>query len=50
MGSLNRCKPKTRLSNSTLLFLIAGIIFLLMYGIALISFPVSVRQFQTVFD
>ena len=43
-------RPKTRLSNSTLLFIIAGIIFILMYGIALISFPVSFRQFQTFFD
>jgi simple sugar transport system permease protein len=38
------------MSNSTLLFIIAGIIFVLMYGIALISFPVSFRQFQTFFD
>ena len=29
------------MSNSTLLFIIAGIIFVLMYVIALISFPVS---------
>jgi len=46
----NRSKPRTRMSNSTLLFIIAGIIFVLMYGIALISFPVSFRQFQTFFD
>jgi len=50
MGPLNKGKPKTRMSNSTLLFIIAGIIFILMYGIALISFPVSFRQFQTFFD
>ena len=50
MGPLNRRKPRTRLSNSMLLFIIAGVIFLLMYGIALISFPVSFRQFQTFFD
>lgn len=50
MGPLNTTKPKTRLSNSNLLFMIAGIIFLLMYGFALISFPVSFMQFQTFFD
>ncbi|MGI6101908.1 MAG: ABC transporter permease [Bacillota bacterium] len=50
MRLLNRGKPRTRLSNSTLLFIIAGIIFLLMYGIAIVSFPVSFRQFQTFFD
>ena len=50
MGSLNTTKPKTRLSNSNLLFIIAGIIFVLMYGFALISFPGSFMQFQTFFD
>ena len=50
MGSLNTTKPKTRLSNSNLLFMIAGIIFVLMYGFALISFPDSFMQFQTFFD
>ena len=50
MGSLNATKPKTRLSNSNLLFMIAGIIFVLMYGFALISFPGSFMQFQTFFD
>lgn len=50
MGPLNTTKPKTRLSNSNLLFMIAGIIFVLMYGFALISFPGSFRQFQTFFD
>jgi len=50
MGYLNATKPKTRLSNSNLLFMIAGIIFVLMYGFALISFPDSFRQFQTFFD
>lgn len=39
-----------RLSNSTLLFIIAGIIFVLMYGFALISYPGSFMQFQTFFD
>jgi ribose/xylose/arabinose/galactoside ABC-type transport system permease subunit len=50
MGSLNATKPKTRLSNSNLLFMIAGIIFVLMYGFALLSFPESFMQFQTFFD
>lgn len=50
MGSLNATKPKTRLSNSNLLFLIAGIIFVLMYVFAIISFPGSFLQFQTFFD
>lgn len=50
MGALNTTKPKTRLSNSNLLFMIAGIIFVLMYGFALLSFPGSFLQFQTFFD
>ncbi|NLM37478.1 MAG: sugar ABC transporter permease YjfF [Firmicutes bacterium] len=50
MGALNPNKTKTRMSNSTLLFIIAGIIFLVMYGIALLTFPLSFKQFQTFFD
>ena len=50
MRSLNTSKAKTRLSNSNLLFMIAGIIFVLMYGFALISYPGSFMQFQTFFD
>jgi ribose/xylose/arabinose/galactoside ABC-type transport system permease subunit len=50
MESLNVTKPKTRLSNSNLLFIIAGIIFVLMYGLAIISFPESFTQYQTFFD
>jgi len=50
MKSLNANKPKTRLSNSNLLFLIALVIFALMYLIAIISFPDSFMQFQTFFD
>src|SRR5690554_316294 len=50
MSSLNTTKPKTRLSNSNLLFIIAGVIFVLMYGFALISYPGSFMQFQTFFD
>ena len=50
MDSLNTAKPKRRLSNSNLLFLIAGVIFVLMYVFAMISFPGSFMQFQTFFD
>lgn len=50
MEALNPNKPKTRLSNSTLLLIIAGVIFLLMYGIALLVYPGSFKQFQTFFD
>lgn len=50
MGAVSATKPRTRLSNSTLLFIIAGIIFVLMYGFALISYPGSFMQFQTFFD
>ena len=50
MRPLNTTKSKTRLSNSNLLFMIAGIIFVLMYGFALISYPGSFMQFQTFFD
>lgn len=50
MGSLNVTKPKTRLSNSNLLFMIAGIIFVVMYGFAIFKYPVSFMQFQTFFD
>jgi ribose/xylose/arabinose/galactoside ABC-type transport system permease subunit len=48
--SLNAIKTKKTLSNSNLLFLIAGIIFVLMYLFAIISFPRSFLQFQTFFD
>ena len=50
MESPKTTKPKTRLSNSNLLFMIAGIIFVLMYGFALIKYPGSFMQFQTFFD
>ena len=50
MGPLNTTKPKTRLSNSNLLFIIAAVIFVLMYAFALIRFPGSFMQFQTFFD
>ncbi|WP_319416199.1 ABC transporter permease [Marispirochaeta aestuarii] len=42
--------PKTKLSNSNLLFIIAAVIFVLMYLFAIISFPRSFLQFQTFFD
>lgn len=50
MESLNATKPKTRLSNANLLFFIAAVIFVLMYLLAIISFPDSFMQFQTFFD
>ncbi len=50
MEALSTTKQRSRISNSTLLFIIAGIIFFLMYGFALISFPGSFMQFQTFFD
>jgi len=50
MVSLNIIKPKARLSNSNILFLIAAVIFVLMYMFAIISFPGSFMQFQTFFD
>ncbi len=50
MASLNAIKPKARLSNSNILFLIAAVIFVVMYLFAIISFPASFLQFQTFFD
>ncbi|MBB6481780.1 ABC transporter permease [Spirochaeta isovalerica] len=50
MASLKAIKAKTRLSNSNLLFLIAAVIFVLMYIFAIITFPRSFMQFQTFFD
>ena len=50
MESVNIIKPKIRLSNSNILFLIAAIIFVVMYVFAIISFPGSFLQFQTFFD
>ena len=50
MASVNVIKPKARLSNSNLLFLIAAVIFVLMYLFAIVSFPNSFLQFQTFFD
>ncbi len=50
MASANILKPKARLSNSNILFLIAAVIFVLMYLFAIISYPASFMQFQTFFD
>ncbi|WP_422477908.1 ABC transporter permease [Pleomorphochaeta sp. DL1XJH-081] len=50
MASVDMIKPKARLSNSNILFLIAAVIFVLMYLFAIISFPNSFMQFQTFFD
>ncbi|MBN2736521.1 MAG: sugar ABC transporter permease YjfF [Spirochaetales bacterium] len=50
MGTLNITKAKKRLSNSNLLFIIAAVIFVLMYLFSIISFPGSFMQFQTFFD
>jgi len=50
MASVNAIKPKTRLSNSNILFLIAAVIFVLMYIFAIIRYPASFLQFQTFFD
>ncbi|MBN2657394.1 MAG: sugar ABC transporter permease YjfF, partial [Spirochaetales bacterium] len=50
MASLNTIKAKTRLSNSNLLFLIAAVIFVLMYLFSIITYPRSFLQFQTFFD
>jgi simple sugar transport system permease protein len=48
--SLNAAKPTRTLSNSNLLFLIAAVMFVLMYGLAILSYPDSFLQFQTFFD
>ena len=50
MAAVSEFKPRARLSNSNILFLIAAIIFVLMYMFAIISFPGSFMQFQTFFD
>ncbi len=50
MRSPHAAKPREALSSSNLLFLIAGVIFVLLYGSAIIGFPGSFLQFQTFFD
>jgi len=43
-------KRKETISNSNLLFIIATVIFVLMYGIAMLRYPRSFLQFQTFCD
>ncbi|AEJ20427.1 ABC transporter permease subunit [Gracilinema caldarium] len=50
MQSQNKKKTKEAISNSNLLFIIATIIFIVMYGFAILRFPGSFLQFQTFFD
>ena len=50
MRSPHAAKPREALSSSNLLFLIAGVIFVLLYGFAIIGYPGSFLQFQTFFD
>jgi len=50
MGTLIAARPKKSLSNSNLLFLIAAVIFVIMYVFAILSYPESFLQFQTFFD
>jgi galactofuranose transport system permease protein len=48
--SPHAAKPREALSSSNLLFLIAGVIFVLLYGSAIIGYPGSFLQFQAFFD
>jgi ribose/xylose/arabinose/galactoside ABC-type transport system permease subunit len=48
--STTKVKPRETISNSNLLFAIAGAIFVLMYGFAIVSYPGSFLKFQTFFD
>jgi galactofuranose transport system permease protein len=48
--SINTIKRKETISNSNLLFLIAAVIFVLMYGFAILRYPRSFLQYQTFFD
>ena len=50
MQSTTTVKPKETISNSNLLFYIAGGIFVLMYTFAIVRYPASFLQFQTFFD
>jgi simple sugar transport system permease protein len=47
---MNTIKRKETISNSNLLFAIAGVIFVLMYGFAILRYPQSFLQYQTFFD
>jgi ribose/xylose/arabinose/galactoside ABC-type transport system permease subunit len=48
--SMNTKKRKEPISNSNLLFAIAAVIFVLMYGFAILRYPNSFLQYQTFFD
>jgi len=48
--STTAVKRKETISNSNLLFYIAGAIFVLMYTFAIVRYPASFLQFQTFFD
>ena len=50
MLSPHAAKPREALSSSNLLFLIAAVIFVLLYGLSIIGYPGSFLQFQTFFD
>lgn len=50
MATLKNPEAKEALSNSNLLFIIAAVIFVLMYGFAIVRYPGSFLQFQTFFD
>jgi galactofuranose transport system permease protein len=43
-------KRKEPITNSNLLFIIAAVIFVMMYGFAMLNYPGSFMQFQTFFD
>jgi len=47
---MNTIKRKETISNSNLLFTIAAVIFVLMYGFAILLYPRSFLQYQTFFD
>lgn len=47
---MSTMKRKEAISNSNLLFAIAGIIFALMYSFAILMYPRSFLQYQTFFD
>jgi len=47
---MNTTKTKETITNSNLLFVIAAVIFVLMYGFAILRYPGSFLQYQTFFD
>ena len=49
MSSLKKTRAES-LTNSNLLFIIAAVIFVVMYGFAMVRYPGSFQQFQTFFD